>query len=104
MFDHDPPKHSSRPLWIAAALGAIAIHAGCVVLALASNPPDDLPDLGARAIEIGVELEAPHIEQSERPVGPDSEAAAPSPSQIDGKGGGRADRSAQGHSDRDRRS
>lgn len=85
MFDHDPPKHSSRPLWIAAALGAIAIHAGCVVLALASNPPDDPPDLGARAIEIGVELEAPHIEQSERPVGPDSEATAPSPDQIEEK-------------------
>ena len=85
MFDLDPPKHSSRPLWIAAALGAIAVHAGCVVLALASNPPDDPPDLGARAIEIGVELEAPHLEQNERPVGPDSEAAAPSPAQTDQK-------------------
>ncbi len=28
---------------------------------------------------------APHIEQSERPVGPDSEAAAPSPTQIEEK-------------------
>jgi periplasmic protein TonB len=85
MFDHDPPQHSSRPLWIAAALGAAAIHAGCVVLALASNPPDDPPDLGARAIEIGVELEAPHLEQSERPVGPDSEAADASPAQVEQK-------------------
>jgi periplasmic protein TonB len=85
MFDHDPPKHSSRPLWLAAGFGAVAVHAGCVVLALASNPPEDPPDLGARAIEIGVELEAPHLEQSERPVGPNSEAAAPSPAQIDQK-------------------
>jgi periplasmic protein TonB len=85
MFDHDPSKHSSRPLWIAAALGAIVVHAGCVVLALASNPPDDPPDLGARGIEIGVELEAPHREQSERPVGPDNEAAAFSPAQVEQK-------------------
>ncbi|HEY1747867.1 MAG TPA: TonB family protein [Xanthobacteraceae bacterium] len=85
MFDHDSPKHSSRALWITAALGAGAIHAGCVVLALASNPPDDPPDLGARAIEIGVELAAPHIDQSERPIGPDSEAAAPSPAQVEQK-------------------
>jgi periplasmic protein TonB len=85
MFDHDPPKPSSRSLWIAAALGAIAVHAGCVVLALASIPADDPPDLGARAIAIGIELEAPHREQSERPVGPDSEAAAPSPAQVEEK-------------------
>jgi periplasmic protein TonB len=85
MFDLDPPKHSSRPLWIAAALGAVAIHAGCIVLALASNPPDDPPELGARAIEIGVELAAPHREESERPVGADREAAAPSPAQIEEK-------------------
>jgi protein TonB len=85
MFDHDPPQHSSRPLWIAAALGAVTIHAACVVLALASSPPDDSPDLGARAIEIGVELEAPHPERNERPVGPDSEAAAPSPAQVEQK-------------------
>jgi periplasmic protein TonB len=84
MFD-DPPKHSSRPHWIAAALGAGVIHAGCVFLALASNPPDDPPDLGARAIEIGVELAAPNIEQRARPVGPDSEAAAPSPAQVEEK-------------------
>jgi protein TonB len=85
MFDLDLPKHSSRPLWIAAAFGAIAIHAGCVMLALASMPQDDPADVGARAIEIGVELAAPHLEQSERPVGPDSEAAAPSPAQIEAK-------------------
>jgi periplasmic protein TonB len=85
MSDFDAPKHTSRTLWIAAALGAIALHAGCVALALASSPPDDPPDVGARAIEIGVELEAPHLEQSERPVGPDSEAAAPSPAQIEQK-------------------
>jgi len=76
MFDLDPPKHSSRSLWIAAALGAVAIHAGGIVLALASMPQDDPADVGARAIEISIELAAPHLEQSERPVGPDSEAAA----------------------------
>jgi TonB family protein len=85
MFDLDPPKHSSRTLWVAAALGAVAIHAGCAVLALASISPDEPDDLGARAIEIGVELAAPHLEQSQRPVGPDSEAAAPSPAQVEEK-------------------
>jgi protein TonB len=85
MFDLDPPKHSSRALWIAAALGAVAIHAGGIVLALASMPQDDPADVGARAIEISIELAAPHLEQSERPVGPDSEAAAPSPAQIEAK-------------------
>jgi len=85
MFDLDPPQHGSPPLWIAAALGALAVHAACIVLALASIQPDDAPDLGAPAIEISVEIAAPHLEHSDLPVGPDTEAAAASPAVIEQK-------------------
>lgn len=44
--------------------GAIAIHAGGIALALASMQPDTAADLGALAIEIGVELTAPRVDQS----------------------------------------
>ena len=34
MSDHGMPRHSNRTVWILAAFGAVAIHAGCVALAL----------------------------------------------------------------------
>lgn len=85
MPDFDPPRSISRPVWIAAALGAVVIHAGGAVLALASMPQDDIASLGAPAIEIGVELAAPHLEPTDLPVGPDTEAAAPSPAVVEQK-------------------
>ena len=69
-----------------AALGALAIHAGGVALALGymvHDANDD--DLGAPAIEIGLELASPRLEPSDMPVGPDTEASAAAPAVTEQK-------------------
>jgi periplasmic protein TonB len=86
MSDLELRRHMSRPIWVLAALGAIAIHAGCVALAVGYMQPDeDDADLGAPAIEIGVELMAPQVEQSDLPPGPDVDASAASPAMVEQK-------------------
>jgi hypothetical protein len=67
-------------LWMLAALATMMLHAGCFALLanyLKSDDADD--DLGTPAIEVGIELLAPHIEQTDLPVGrlADDSAAAP---------------------------
>jgi TonB family protein len=73
---HSAVSRMGFGVWRAAAAAAVALHltAGGAVLYFLSG--DDLdPELGAPAIEIGVELEAPR-ETSELPPGPDSDASA----------------------------
>lgn len=80
MSDLDSPQKLSARIWIFAALGAVAIHVGCIALALAYARSDDTDeDLGAPAIEIGLELLAPRVEPTELPPGPDTEASAAAP-------------------------
>jgi periplasmic protein TonB len=78
-----PDLELTRPvparLWVFAGLGALAIHAACVALAVAHLRGDDEEALGAPAIEIGVELMAPRTEASDLPPGPESDASAASP-------------------------
>jgi TonB family protein len=84
--EQEPPPHLPRRLWIAAALGALALHAGGAALALGYLQPDDSDtDLGAPAIEIGVVLEAPKADPTDLPVGPDTAAAAASPAVVEQK-------------------
>ena len=52
---------------------------------LTSMQPESATDLGAPAIEIGIELVAPRVDPSDLPVGPDTEAAAPSPAIVEQK-------------------
>jgi protein TonB len=79
MSDLDEQKPSRR-LWIWAGIGALALHLGCGALALAHLRPDDSDDsLGAPAIEIGMEMMAPHVEATDLPPGPDTEASVASP-------------------------
>jgi TonB family protein len=85
MSELDQPRNLSRTIWIAAAIGAVAIHAGGLALALTSMQSDSATDLGAPAIEIGIELTAPKLDQSDLPVGPDTDAAAPSPAVVEQK-------------------
>jgi protein TonB len=66
-------------LWVLAALGALAIHAACVALAVAHLRGDEEDALGAPAIEIGIELMAPRAEPSDLPPGPEADASAASP-------------------------
>jgi periplasmic protein TonB len=80
MSDLDSEQKPSRRLWIWAGIGALALHLGCGALALAHLRPDDLDDsLGAPAIEIGLEMMAPHVEATDLPPGPDTDASVASP-------------------------
>lgn len=73
----------SRPvpwrLWLLAGVGALAIHAGCVALAVAHLSGEEDEALGAPAIEIGLELMAPRVAQTDLPPGPEQDASAASP-------------------------
>ena len=80
MSELDTEKKPSRRLWILAGLGALALHVGGGALAVAhlrTVDPDD--SLGAPAIEIGLEMMSPHLEATDLPPGPDTDAAVASP-------------------------
>jgi protein TonB len=86
MSDLEAERKPSRRLWILAALGALAIHAGCAALAVAHMQADESDDgLGANAIEIGLELASPHLEASDLPAGPDMDASVASPARDEQK-------------------
>jgi len=80
MSDPDLEARPSRRLWTLAAFAALALHVGGAALAivhLRTDDPDD--DLGAPAIEIGLEMAAPKSEATDLPPGPDSDASVASP-------------------------
>jgi TonB family protein len=80
MSDLDTEARSSRRLWTFAGLGALALHLGGAALAVAHLSSADLDDdLGAPAIEIGLEMTSPHLEPTDLPPGPDTEASVASP-------------------------
>jgi TonB family protein len=73
-------------LWIAAAATAFAMHAAGGAMALAYLSTEEADDaLGAPGIEIGVELLAPPGTPIDLPVGPETEASAPSPPVVEQK-------------------
>ncbi len=78
-------RQPTRTVWAFSALGAVAIHAGCVALALGAARPNAEDDLGAPAIEIGVELASPRLDPTNLPVGPDTDASAAAPEVIEQK-------------------
>jgi protein TonB len=80
MSELDTEQKPSRRLWFLAGLGALALHVGGGALAIAhlrTVDPDDA--LGAPAIEIGLEMMSPHLEATDLPPGPDTDAAIASP-------------------------
>ena len=80
----EPPP--SRRLWALSAAAALAIHLGCVALAVAHMQTDELADdLGAPAIEIGLDLSSPHREATDLPPGPDTDASVASPALAEQK-------------------
>jgi periplasmic protein TonB len=85
--DHlETEQKPSRPLWILAAIGALAIHLGGAALAVAHlriGDPDD--SLGAPAIEIGLEMMSPHLEATDLPPGADADASVASPAVAEQK-------------------
>jgi periplasmic protein TonB len=84
--DLETEQKPSRPLWILAAIGALAIHLGGAAMAVAhlrTGDPDD--SLGAPAIEIGLEMLSPHLEATDLPPGPDADASIASPALAEQK-------------------
>jgi periplasmic protein TonB len=80
MSDLDTEPKPSRRLWILAAVGALVLHIGGAALAFAHLRNDDPDDsLGAPAIEIGLEMSSPHVEATDLPPGPDTDASVASP-------------------------
>lgn len=76
----EAPERASFPIWLVAGLGAFFIHAACAALAFEYLQSAEVSeDLGAPAIEVGIELMAPHLEPNDLPAGPEAEASAASP-------------------------
>jgi periplasmic protein TonB len=74
----------SIPTWALAAFGAIVIHVACIALAreyLRVDEPE--AELGAPAIEIGVEPLAPRLEPIDLPPGPDAEESIATPPTVE---------------------
>jgi TonB family protein len=83
MSDLELTRSVPTHLWICAALGALALHAGGVALAITHLSADESDDaLGAPAIEIGLDMMAPRSEPSDLPPGPDADASAASPAVV----------------------
>jgi TonB family protein len=73
-------------MWIFAAVGAFAIHAGCVALAVSYMAVDEDDDaLGAPTIEIGLDIRAPRTPHPDLPPGPDANASTASPAVVEQK-------------------
>jgi protein TonB len=73
-------------IWVLAAVGAFALHAGCAALAVSYAAMDDDDDaLGAPAIEIGLDMQAPRTQPTDLPPGPDADASTASPAVVEQK-------------------
>jgi len=78
---HDAHLQQKTPwqVWCIAAFGAIALHVGCVALAVEYMRDDAEQASGAIAIEIGVELAVPRLSPTDLPPGPEADASTFSP-------------------------
>jgi protein TonB len=86
MSDPDTEQKPSRRLWFLAGVAALALHVGGGALAVAHLQTDDLDDsLGTPAIEIGMEMMSPHLEATDLPPGPDTDASVASPALAEQK-------------------
>jgi protein TonB len=73
-------------LWLFAAIGAVALHAGGIAFAIGYSQSDASDEeLGAPAIEIGLELASPKLEPTDLPPGPEAEASAASQAVMEQK-------------------
>ena len=79
MSQFDEQK-SSRRLWVLAAVAALALHAGGAALAISHLQAEEADDeMGAMAIEVGIEMASVRREVTDLPPGPDTDASAASP-------------------------
>ncbi|MFZ2155425.1 MAG: energy transducer TonB, partial [Bradyrhizobium sp.] len=76
----------SRRLWILAAIGALVLHLGGGALAIAHLQEAEAEnELGANAIEVGIEFASLRREATDLPPGPDTDASVASPALADQK-------------------
>jgi periplasmic protein TonB len=86
MSDLVTEQKTSRWLWIGAAVVALVLHVGGVALALTHLENDDADDsMGAPAIEVGLEMQSPHLDATDLPPGPDTDASVASPALAEQK-------------------
>jgi periplasmic protein TonB len=86
MSDLDTEQKPSRQLWLLAGMAALALHIGGGALAVAHLRTDALDEsLGAPAIEISLEMTSPHLEETDLPPGPDTDASVASPALAEQK-------------------
>ena len=80
MSDLETEPKPSRRLWALAAAGALALHLSCGALAIAHlQQAENDDDLGANAIEVGLEMTSVRHEATDLPPGPDTDASVASP-------------------------
>lgn len=81
--DFDAPPDPSRAVWIVAAIGAVLLHAAVILFAVKTFVPENADDdIGAPALEIDMDFTAPRAEPTDLPPGPEAEASAASPAQV----------------------
>ncbi len=84
IVDAAEAQRPSVPTWVVAALAAVLLHLGAAALAYAHLQSDnDDPELGAQAVEIGLEMTAPHTEQTDLPPGPEADDSTASTAQVE---------------------
>jgi periplasmic protein TonB len=82
-LQHEP--RANRLVWLGAVGIVLALHAGGVAFAVGQANVDEAADLGANALEIGLEMTAPRREATDLPPGPEAEDAAASPAVVQQK-------------------
>jgi periplasmic protein TonB len=85
MTDLETDQKPSQRVWIFAAVVALVLHVGGGALAVARMQSTDTEELGTPGIEVGIELTAPRVEQSDLPAGPDTDASIASPALAEQK-------------------
>jgi TonB family protein len=83
VLDADEPRGPSKTLWIAAASVALVLHASVIGGLWYAVGSDEDDDNGAPGVEISLDMTAPKAEQTDLPPGPEADAAAASPAQIE---------------------
>jgi protein TonB len=78
-------RQNAVAIWIPAAIGAVALHLACVGLVYANLPVEESDELGAPAFEVELDLLSPRTEATDMPPGPESDASAAAPAQMEEK-------------------
>jgi periplasmic protein TonB len=83
MTEFRPSHEVPMSMWMLAVVGAVTVHLGCVALALAFLDREFDDEVGAPAVEIGIEVLAPHTDTPDLPPGPDVEASIAARQAVD---------------------